>query len=127
MNTMSYFSGSWIGAILDEWNALEILQGARVRGAGGETGEKKKKNLGQSSERGQLVLLAREEVESQGWSVLDGLVSIYRIARFVLTPSIRVRPSSHTPSSWSSIEMRETSSALHSPLPKPRTRPNRGV
>ena len=74
------------------------------------------------------MLLAREEVESQGWSVLDGLVSIYRIARFVLTPSIRVRPSSHTPSSWSSTAERDpSSSVLYSPLPKPRTRPNRGV
>jgi hypothetical protein len=90
--------------------------------------KEKKKNLGQSSERGQLVLLAREEVESQGWSVLDGLVSIYRIARFVLTPSIRVRPSSHTPSSWSSIAgERPTLVCPALPLPKPRTRSNRGV
>jgi len=29
------------------------------------------KNLGESLERGQLTLLAREEMESQGWDVLS--------------------------------------------------------
>lgn len=59
MKTMSY---GWIGAILDEWNALEIFAWwVRER----KVGEKKKENLGESLKRGQLTLLTREEMESQ--------------------------------------------------------------
>lgn len=50
-------------------------------------------HLGESLERGQLTLLAREETESQGWDVLGRvligfqLVSAYNMVAY---PSIRV-------------------------------------
>jgi len=42
-----------------------------VRSESNDGKEKEEKiNLGESLERGQLTLLAREETESQGWDVL---------------------------------------------------------
>lgn len=73
MKTMSY--RGMLGAILDEWNALEILFWCE-RGKG-KREKRKKKNLGESLKRGEPRLMTRKEMESQLFIILAGARSVF--------------------------------------------------